>query len=358
MQKISHLQSSLKKQKLDAAIILTEPNVTYFTGQRNLGSVVFIPAHAKPVVFTNTLEKSRAQISGFLSLSVGKENADLRAKSIFEAIKNFAKEEKIKIVKVGLEKNELTLRQFSRARKFLRTNFSDISTDLLNQRAIKEPEEIKLIKRAAAIADSAEKAVRESLRQGITEAELAAVAETEMRKQGAEWFSFETIIGSGPNGAVPHHQTSNRKIRATDLVVVDLGCIYKSYCSDTTRTFCLKPSKKAEKIFSITAHAQRAAIEKINSGSAKIVDKAARDFIKKYGHKLIHGTGHGIGVEVHEVPYLGPRSKDKLSAGTVFTIEPGVYVKGFGGVRIEDMFLKTKNGFEVLTKSDRELFVK
>ncbi len=357
MPKLSRFQLALKKQKLDAAIILTEPNVTYFTGQRNLGSVVFVPAAAKPVIFTNTLEKSRAQTSGMLSLSVGKENADLRAKSIFEAIKNYCKGEKIKLGKVGLEKNELTLGQFSRAKKFLHANFSDISTDLLNQRAIKEPEEIKLIRRAAAIADSAEKAVRESLRAGMTESELAAVAETEMRARGAEWFSFETIVGSGPNGAVPHHQTSNRKIRASDLVVVDLGAIYKSYCSDTTRTFCLKPALKEEKIYSIVAHAQRAAIEKINSGSAKIVDKAARDFIKKFGFELIHGTGHGIGVEVHELPYLGPQSKDKLKEGTVFTIEPGVYVKGFGGVRIEDMFLKTKKGFEILTKSDRELFI-
>ncbi len=355
MQKLSRLQSALKKQKLDAAIILTEPNVTYLTGQRNLGSVVFIPAHAKPVVFTNTLEKSRAQLSGFLSLSVGKENADMRAKSIFEAIKNFAKEEKIKLKNIGLEKNELTLGQFARARKFLRSKFSDISNPLAQQRAIKEPEEIKLIKRAAQIADCAEKAVRESLRAGITESELAAVAETEMRRRGAEWFSFETIVGSGPNGAVPHHQTSERKIKKEDLVVVDLGAIYKSYCSDTTRTFCLKPSKKAENIYSIVVHAQKYAIEKINYSSAKIVDKTARDFIKKYGHKLIHGTGHGVGVEVHEAPYLGPKTKDKLQTGMVFTIEPGVYVKGFGGVRIEDMFLKTKKGFEILTKSERQL---
>lgn len=357
MPKISRLQSMLKKQKLDAAIILTEPNVTYFTGQRNLGSVVFIPAGAKPVIFTNTLEKSRAQLSGFLSLSVGREGSDVRAKSIFEAIKNYASSEKIKFKRIGLEKSELTLGQFARARKFLQTKFSDITEPLIQQCSIKEPEEIKLIRAAAAIADSAEKAVRESLRQGITEAELAAVAETEMRKRGAEWFSFETIVGSGPNSALPHHITSNRKIKSTDLVVADLGAIYKSYCSDTTRTFCLKPSLREEKIFSIVAHAQKFAIEKINSGKAVEVDAAARAWIKKFGYDFIHGTGHGIGVEVHEVPYLGPASKDKLTAGTVFTIEPGVYIPKFGGVRIEDMFLKTKKGFEILTKSDRSLKV-
>ena len=355
MQKISRFQTTLRKNKLDAAIILTDPNLTYFTGGRNLNSAILIPSGAKPIIFTNTLEKSRAQASEFLSLSVGREGADVKAKSIFEAIKNYARGEKLKFKKIGLEKSELTLGQFSRARKFLAAKFSDISTAVTEQRAIKEPEEIKLIRRAAAIADSAEKAVRESLRAGITEAELAAVAETEMRRRGAEWFSFETIIGSGPNSAVPHHTTSSRKIKKEDLVVVDLGAIYKSYCSDTTRTFCLKPPLKEEKIFSIVAHAQKFAIEKINSGKAVEVDAATRAWIKKFGYNLIHGTGHGIGVEVHEVPYVGPNSKDKLRTGTVFTIEPGIYIPKFGGVRIEDMFLKTKNGFEILTKSDRSL---
>lgn len=345
----------LKKQKLDAAIILTDPNMTYFTCQRNLNSAILIPAESNPIIFTNTLEKSRAQLSGFLSLSVGRESADIKAKSIFEAIKNYAAGEKLKFKKIGLEKSELTLGQFAKARKFLAAKFSDISEPLIQQCSIKEPEEIKLIRRAAAIADLAEKAVRESIRAGITEAELAAVAETEMRRRGAEWFSFETIVGSGPNSALPHHTTSSRKIKSTDLVVVDLGAIYKSYCSDTTRTFCLKPFLKEEKIFSIVAHAQKFAIEKINSGSAKKVDVAARAWIKKFGFNLIHGTGHGIGVEVHEAPYVGPNSKDKLRAGTIFTIEPGVYIPKFGGVRIEDMFLKTKNGFEILTKSDRSL---
>ncbi|HLE07112.1 MAG TPA: Xaa-Pro peptidase family protein [archaeon] len=355
MQKISRFQEALRKSKLDAAVILTDPNVTYFTGQRNLGSVVFVPADAKPVVFTNTLEKSRAQLSGFLSLSVGREGADVRTKSIFEAIKNYARGEKLKFKKIGMEKSSLTISQFARANKFLRAKTYEISSSITQQRALKEPEEIKLIRRAAAIADSAEKAVRESLRPGITEAELAAVAETEMRKAGAEWFSFETIVGSGPNSALPHHTTSSRKIKSTDLVVVDLGAIYKSYCSDTTRTFCLKPPLKEEKIFSIVAHAQKFAIEKINSGKAVEVDAATRAWIKKFGYNLIHGTGHGIGVEVHEVPYVGPNSKDKLRTGTVFTIEPGIYIPKFGGVRIEDMFLKTKNGFEILTKSDRSL---
>lgn len=355
MQKIQRFRKSLGQSRLDSAIVITNPNLAYFTGQRDLNSALLIPAEGKPAVFTNALEKSRAQTSGLLSFSVGKEGADLRAKSIFEAIRNYCRAEKIKLKSVGLEKESLTLHQLVRARKFLRAKLSDISKVLEGQRAIKLPEEIKLIRRAAAIADSAEKAVCESLRPGMTETELASVAETEMRRRGAEWFSFETIVGSGPNGTVPHHTTSSRKIRKEDLVVVDLGAIYKSYCSDTTRTFCLKPSVKQDKLFSIVMHAHAAAIEKISAGSAKKVDAAARAFIKKSGYELIHGIGHGVGVEVHESPYMGPSSKDKLKTGMVFTIEPGIYIKGFGGVRIEDMFLKMKRGFEVLTKSDRSL---
>jgi Xaa-Pro aminopeptidase len=166
-------------------------------------------------------------------------------------------------------------------------------------------------------------------------------------------FSFLTIVGSGPRSAHPHARATHKRIKRGEFIVVDFGFREKGVCSDITRTIVLgKPSSKQRKIYAVVRKAQLAALKIIKEGSRCCdVDKAARDVIKKagYGKHFVHSTGHGIGRGVHQVPKIGPRNKRRLKAGMVITIEPGIYVKGYGGVRIEDMVLVTRKGYKLLT---------
>ncbi len=193
----------------------------------------------------------------------------------------------------------------------------------------------------------------ETIKPGIKEKEVAAEVEYAMRKKGSDGTGFDTIIASGANSAFPHGSCSNRIIREGDLVVVDLGATYEFYRSDMTRTFTAgKPSEKQRKIYETVKLAHQKAFEAIKPNiSAREVDAAARQVIEAagYGEFFVHNLGHGVGLEVHEAPILSPDSKDMLAAGNVVTDEPGIYLPGYGGVRIEDTVLVTKDGAEKLT---------
>jgi Xaa-Pro aminopeptidase len=188
---------------------------------------------------------------------------------------------------------------------------------------------------------------------GIREYEVAAEIEYAMRKQGSSGTAFETIVASGVYSAFPHGCCSDRKIREGDLVVVDVGATYKSYRSDMTRTFVAgNPSEKQKKLYQIVKKAQEKAFEAVKPNvKAADVDAAARKIIADagYGDCFVHNLGHGVGLEVHEPPTLSPDSKDVLAAGNVVTVEPGIYLVGYGGVRIEDAVLVQRNGAEKLT---------
>jgi Xaa-Pro aminopeptidase len=188
---------------------------------------------------------------------------------------------------------------------------------------------------------------------GVREDEVAAEIEYAMRKRGSSGAAFETIVASGACSAYPHGGCSDRKIRDGDLVVVDVGATYKFYRSDMTRTLVAgKPSEKQKKLYQTVKTAQETALEAVKPNvKAKDVDAAARKIFADagYGEYFVHGLGHGVGLEVHEPPTLSPESKDVLVAGNVVTVEPGVYLVGYGGVRIEDTVLVQKNGAEKLT---------
>lgn len=180
-----------------------------------------------------------------------------------------------------------------------------------------------------------------------------------MRRAGAEDKAFETIVASGQRGAMPHGSATGKRIKKGELVVVDAGARFSGYNSDMTRTYCCgRADRERKKVFDAVLSAQQRAIEKVRSGvCAKEVDRAARDHIKKagYGKYFCHGTGHGVGLDVHERPSIGPASDDVLEDGMVITIEPGIYIPGLGGVRIEDMVMVDGGGCVVLTKSTREM---
>ncbi len=226
-------------------------------------------------------------------------------------------------------------------------------------RMVKEGAELELIKKAASILEGGFRRARRFLRPGAVERVVARKVEDYFVSRGAEGVSFESIVASGHRGALPHGKASEKEIQRGELVVMDMGVSYKGYCSDGTRTFAVgKATALQKKIYRIVKEAQLSAIEKISDGvSASSVDSAARTHIRKagYGKYFGHGTGHGIGLAVHEGPGLGPKSTDVLTEGMVVTVEPGIYLPDWGGVRIEDMVLVKKEGCELITNSPEKL---
>jgi len=210
------------------------------------------------------------------------------------------------------------------------------------------------IRRAAEIADKALAKVLHLLRPGLSEAEIARCLLLKIRLYGGDGFSFRPIVASGARSALPHGRASARKLRRGDTVVIDFGVKYKGFCSDMTRSFVIgEPNAKQKKIYKVLIESQKKAIRRVAEGvRAFEVDKAARDHIKKnkFGHCFIHSTGHGIGKKVHEAPKISLNDRSTLKSGMILTVEPGIYFKGWGGMRIEDMVLVTKRGCEVLTR--------
>jgi len=223
-------------------------------------------------------------------------------------------------------------------------------------RALKEPEEIELITRAAEIADAAMNHIREKLRVGMTELEAAWEIERFMREEGSQPIPFEIIVGAGPNAALPHALPSARAIGESEPIVIDIGARVEGYGSDLSRTFCLgAPDETFKKVYDTVLGAQKAAIAIIKEGmSGGDADQIARTVIEEggYGEKFGHGLGHGVGLAPHELPRLGPNSPDKLADNMVFTIEPGIYLEGWGGVRIEDMVVMEKGKLRQISQAE------
>lgn len=356
-ERIAAVRKVLARKNVSCLLVSSEPNVRWLTGQYDLGAVIVIPAAAEPFVVTSVMEKERAVLSGLETFSgATKIAADIKAKTFLTAIKKVLRKKKLKTKVIGIEKGFISADRFEKTQKaFPGCRFVNVSRDMLNIRAIKTAGEIRALRAAARLSVRAMRAVSEALMQGVTERQLAALAEAEMRK-AADWYSFRTIVASGPNAALPHHTTSDRKIGRADFVIVDCGAIVDGYCSDMSRTFCLNPEKGAKEIYKTALTAHSAVLVKIKPGvKAKVLHGTAQKIINKAGFELVHGVGHGVGVEIYEEPSLHGDSKSVLKPGMVFTIEPGLYFAGWGGVRIEDMFLLTAKGPVLLTKFPRRL---
>jgi Xaa-Pro aminopeptidase len=221
--------------------------------------------------------------------------------------------------------------------------------------------EIERIKAATALADAAfQRLVRDQF-EGRTERELAIALEHDMRERGAARPSFETIIAAGPHGALPHAKPRDVEIRRGDLVVIDWGAELDGYCSDCTRTVAVgDPGEDARRVYELVLEAQLAGLSAVKAGAAgRAVDAVARDLIDAGGHgeQYGHGLGHGVGIEVHESPRLSQRSEDELQTGNVVTVEPGIYIPGRFGIRIEDLVVVTDGGCEILTGVTKRLIV-
>jgi Xaa-Pro dipeptidase len=351
MQKIDALKKSATQQDIANFLIFNSTNLIYFTGF-NGATALLIPQDGENTLYVSAVnyEQAKAETKNF------KIELLKRGENLMEKIANQTKTspKKIAIDTLSIESYRALAKAVGGEEKL------EACSSLIRElRQIKDKTEIALIREACKLANLGMQVAYETIKPGVSELEVAAEVEYAMRKKGSQGTSFDTIVASGANSAYPHGSCSNRIIQSSDFVVVDLGATFNFYRSDMTRTFTAgKPTSKQARIYETVKNAQEKAFQTIKPQVlAKKVDAEARRIIDEagYGELFVHNLGHGVGLEVHEPPTLSPDSKDLLKAGYVVTDEPGIYIAGYGGVRIEDTILVTEDGAEKLTNGHYSL---
>ncbi|MEH7335463.1 aminopeptidase P family protein [Neobacillus drentensis] len=352
MEKLEKLRSSFGAYGIDGILITSSYNRRYISNFTGSAGVVLISAD-KALFITDFryIEQASKQCGGFEIIKF--------SGSIPEEVAQQAKNLGIK--KLGIEEDYLTYSSFKVYDKEVEAELVPVSGVVEKLRLIKTDAEIKILKEAADIADAAFKHILDFIRPGKTELEVSNELEFFMRKAGATSSSFDTIVASGHRSALPHGVASDKVIENGDMVTLDYGAYYKGYVSDITRTVAVgEPDSKLKEIYNIVLESQLRGMDGIKPGiTGKEADALTRDYIteKGYGEYFGHSTGHGIGLEVHEGPGLSSKSDLVLEPGMVVTCEPGIYIPGLGGVRIEDDTLITKNHNEALTHSTKDLII-
>jgi Xaa-Pro aminopeptidase len=344
----------LEEAGVDALLVSDLLNVRYLTGYSGTNGMALMGPRLR-MFFTDFryVEQAAEEVDP----QFDRRRASL---DLIEAIaESLAGEE----LRLGFEEAHVSVRQHSRLRELLPETVQLVGVDGLPERlrAVKEPEEIARIAAATELADRAFAELISGGLVGRSEREVAMALEVRMREHGAQRPSFETIVATGPHGALPHAQPRDVRISLGELVVIDWGAQLDGYCSDCTRTLAAgEPSGEASDVYAVVLQAQRTGVEGVRAtAGAREVDALARAVIdaEGYGERFGHGLGHGVGLDVHEGPRLSQRSDDRLQAGNVVTVEPGVYLPGQLGVRIEDLVVVGEDGGEILTSIDKQLTV-
>ncbi|HET6929881.1 MAG TPA: Xaa-Pro peptidase family protein [Candidatus Acidoferrum sp.] len=346
------LLSELADRKLDCLVISHPANWYYLTGFSGESGVLVVSRDG-----TTLLTDGRFTVQA-------KEEArgvvvELQQGGLFPAVGGFLRKKGLR--RIGYDANQLTVTQWNSLRKALGSKGRGFeATGVVERlRMRKDPQELSVMRKAAILAGEVLEDVLKLVKPGVRESELGAEIEYQMKKRGASGASFETIVASGPRGALPHARPTAKKLRKNELVVLDLGVILGHYCSDMTRTVHVgRASKRVREWYRSVQVAQEAAVSAVQAGvTCGEVDAAARDVLKKNGLEqyFVHSTGHGLGLEVHEEPRVARGQTVRLEAGNVITIEPGVYVEGVGGIRIEDDVVVETGRNEVLTRVKRDL---
>ncbi len=346
------LRKLLKKAGTDTLLITNFNNVTYLTGFTGDDSVLLLTKDHEVLLTDPRYTEQVEQECPGLEMVVRKPGVsmnDILGRTISKA----------KLHEVAVEADSMTVSQRDQlAAKLPKTSLTTTSGLVEQLRAIKDRHEVAEIREAIAFAEQAFAAIRSSLRRDQTEKQVADNLEHEMRLAGAKCASFPPIIAVGPRAALPHARPTSKRLDEAGFVLVDWGASGRLYKSDLTRMLVTaKISPKLERVYGVVLKAQRAAIKAIRPGvSCQDVDQVARDIIETagFGKHFGHGLGHGIGLNIHEAPRLGRGQTSLLEAGMVITVEPGIYLSGFGGVRIEDDILVTKQGHEVLTSIPKQ----
>jgi Xaa-Pro aminopeptidase len=350
LSRIENLKKLMKAEGVSALLISSREDIRYITGFTGSAGSVLI-SRGRPVLITDFRYKiqSRREAAGVADVHIQK-------KDFFLALSEAARQAGAGTV--WFDETSITIEALKRLRK-TGIKFKGNRNFVSELRLQKDTGELISIRRAIKRAEDSFRALKKYIRPGVREQDLAFKLECLMRENGSRKPAFDTIVASGPNGAMPHASVTDKRIKQGELVTFDFGAEADGYFSDITRTFCIgRPTMRQREIHALVLKAQSTAIERVSAGlSCKTVDAAARNTINEAGHgdHFGHGTGHGIGLMVHEGPSLSPLSKDTIVPNMVFTVEPGVYVPDWGGVRIEDMVHMTKGGVKVLTSLPREL---
>ena len=267
---------------------------------------------------------------------------------------------------LGFESENVTVATFSAFEKAFKEASKTVAPELVSTagiveklRAVKDAGELELLAKAVEIADRAFEAVAPTVTAGVTEEEVAWNLEKAMRELGADAIAFDIIVGAGPNGALPHHRAGDKVIRDGEAVVIDMGANYQGYCSDLSRTLIVgEPDEVFDRVYDTVLRAQLAAEEQVVAGmKGREIDAISREIIAEagYGDNFGHSLGHGVGLAVHESPGVGPTSEGPVENGMVFTIEPGIYLSGWGGVRIEDMAVMENGRARILSSAHKRV---
>ena len=351
---VEKIREALADAPFDAVLLTGERNRRYAAGFHSTAGACYI-SRKNAFFFTDFryIEAARAAVKGFTVREVG------GGLSYSEAVNACIIGEGAKTV--ALEDNTLTYADYRRWRRSLEAEAVPMEGFLDGLRAVKRPDEVERIVAAQRIAERALGEVLNDIRPGATEKQVAARLTYLMLLYGAENMSFDPIVVSGTNSSKPHGVPTDKPIEAGDFVTMDFGCIYEGYCSDMTRTVAVGHcTEEMERVYSTVLAAQRAGIETARAGiSGADVDGAARDIITRagYGDAFGHGFGHGVGLDIHEAPNASPSARGPLLAGAILTAEPGIYLPGKFGVRIEDMLLIEQGGCRNLTNAPKELLI-
>ena len=350
MGKLTKLKKLLEDHELDAILITNPVNRRYITGFTGTAGVAIVTRNETRFItdFRYT-EQAAAQAKDFTII----EHKGAIELEIKEQLK------KLGVDRLGFEKNDVTYAVFERYTDILSVNLIPVSGLIEELRLFKTVDELSIMKKAGEIADAAYEHIQGYIKPGVREIEIANELEFFMRKQGATSSSFDIIVASGYRSALPHGVASEKEIQNGELVTMDYGALYQSYCSDITRTVAVgEISAELNTIYETVLEAQLLGVKGIKPGmSGKEADALTRDYIeeKGYGDNFGHSTGHGLGLEVHEEPRLSHLSETILLPGMVVTVEPGIYVPGVGGCRIEDDIVITESGNDRLTNASKAL---
>ena len=350
-QRIKKAFGLLKKNSIDVLLVTEINHVRYLSGfSGSNGIVVLAPPKAYFLSDFRYAVQAQKEVKGAQVIIASRQLiTELPKLPVFG-----------KGTRVGIEADFVSISFLEKIKELLPAVAFKPTTQIVESLSIvKDTDEIGKVRKAVRIADKAFSEILKMLKPGVKEKDVALELEYKMRNHGAENASFETIVASGQRSSMPHGRASEKKLRKGDFVTIDFGCLYQGYASDITRTVVLgKATEKQKNIYNIVLNAQKTACKAVKPGLAcSRLDGVARDIIMKagYGDNFGHGLGHGIGLLVHDRPTLSPQSTDVLEAGMLVTIEPGIYISNWGGVRIEDDVLVTPNGGQILSKSPKDL---
>ncbi|ALV22939.1 MAG: Xaa-Pro peptidase family protein [Carnobacterium sp.] len=352
MTRLNKVREGMKQRGLDALLVTSPYNLRYvsnFTGTTGLSVITLNKAYF--ITDFRYVEQAASQAIGFEIVQ--------NSGPIYDEVARLVEADKIEAL--GFEQDYVTFSTFEVLEQIISSELIPVSKLIEELREVKDASEIETIKKACSISDAAFQYILGEIKPGMSEIEVANLLDFHMRGLGATGVSFDTIVASGIRSAMPHGVASQKLIETGDFVTIDFGCYYEGYVSDMTRTFSVgEPAEKLKEIYNITLEAQLKVIDAAKPGMTGIeLDAVARDHIASYGYgeAFGHSTGHGIGLEIHEGPNVSKLADKPFVAGNVITNEPGIYLPGIGGVRIEDDLVITDFGNDVIVHSPKELII-